>query len=77
MSKRFTFVNVGHFANQDLSRSRNGEACEFRDFCRWLTNDSSVQRAIFQDDVLNRFQLFTLQQIAAVAGETFANRVIH
>ncbi|RYH90979.1 hypothetical protein EVY45_23780, partial [Escherichia coli] len=32
----------------------------------WLTNDSRVQRTVFQDNILNSFQLFTLQQIAAV-----------
>jgi fimbrial chaperone protein len=37
----------------------------------------SIQRAIFQDDVLNRFQLFTLQHVAAMAGETFANCIIY
>ena len=76
VSKRLALVNVGHFTNQNFGGGRHGEACQFSDFGRWLTNDSRVQRAIFQDNVLNGFQLFTLQQVAAVAGETFANRVI-
>ncbi|MCS5873308.1 hypothetical protein LN650_12810 [Klebsiella pneumoniae subsp. pneumoniae] len=66
--------HVGHFtSNQNFGGGRHGEARQFSDFGRWLTNDSRVQRAIFQDNVLNGFQLFTLQQVAAVAGETFAN----
>ena len=77
MCERLAFVNNFHFTDQDFGCCRNGKACEFSNFVGWLTHDSGVQRAIFQDDVLNRFQLFALQQVAAVAGETFANRVIY
>ncbi|VTM71937.1 Uncharacterised protein [Raoultella planticola] len=76
VSKRLALINVGHFTNQNLGGSRNGEACQFSNFVCRLTYDCRVQRAIFQDDVLNGFQLFALQQVAAVAGETFANGVI-
>lgn len=76
MSERFAFVNVGNFADQNLSGGRHGEACQFSDFCRRLTNDRRIQRAIFQDDVLNGFQFFALQQVAAVAGKTFANGIV-
>ncbi len=34
------------------------------------------QAAVFQDDVLHRFQFFTLQQIAAVGSEALAYRII-
>lgn len=76
MSERFAFVNVGNFADQNLSGSWHSEACQFSDFCRWLTNDRRIQCAIFQDDVLNGFQLFTLQQVAAMAGKTLADGVV-
>ena len=75
--KRLAFVDNFHFTDQDFGGCRHSKACQFSDFIRWLTDDSGVQRAIFQDDVLNRFQLFTLQQVAAVAGETFANGIVH
>ena len=76
VSKRLAFINVGHFTNQNFGGGRNGEACQFGNFVCRLTNDSGVQRAVFQDDVLNRFQLFALQQVAAVAGETFTNGIV-
>ena len=76
VSKRLAFINVSHFTNQNFGGGRNGEACQFGNFVCRLTNDSGVQRAVFQDDVLNRFQLFALQQVAAVAGETFTNGVV-
>ncbi|SAP62566.1 Uncharacterised protein [Klebsiella oxytoca] len=77
VGKRLAFINVGDFTNQNLGGHRNGEACQLSDFIRRLTNDSGVQRAIFQNDILNRFQLLALQQVAAVAGETFANGVVY
>ena len=76
MCERFAFINHFHFTDQDLSGSGYGETCEFSDFVCWLTNDGGVQCAIFQDDVLNRFQLFALQQVAAVACEALAHRII-
>ncbi|SAD78154.1 Uncharacterised protein [Enterobacter cloacae] len=75
--KRLAFVDNFHFTDQDFGCCRNGKACKFCNFVCWLTYDSGVQRAIFQDDVLNRFQLFALQQVAAVAGETFTNGVVN
>ena len=77
VSKWFAFVDNFNFTNQNFGGCRNSEACQFSDFIRWLTYDSRVQRAIFQNDILNRFQLFALQQVAAVAGETFANSIIN
>ncbi|CZW08214.1 Uncharacterised protein [Enterobacter asburiae] len=77
MCKRLAFVDNFHFTDQDFGCCRNGKACEFSNFVSRLTHDSSVQRAIFQDNVLNGFQLFALQQVAAVAGETFTNSVVH
>ncbi|SAH77703.1 Uncharacterised protein [Enterobacter bugandensis] len=77
VSKRLAFVDNFNFTDQDLGGRRNGKAREFSDFIGWLTYDGSVQRAIFEDDVLNRFQLFALQQVAAVAGETLAYCVVH
>ena len=77
MSKRLTFINDFHFTNQNLGGSRDAKAGEFSDFIRWLTYDSCVQCTIFQNHVLNGFQFFTLQQVAAVAGETFTNGVVY
>ena len=77
MSERFAIINSRYFADQNLSGFWYGEASQFSNFICRLTNDSRVQRAIFQDNVLNGFQLFALQQVAAVAGETFANCVIN
>ncbi len=77
VSKRLAVINNGDFANQDFGVFRHGEARQFSDFIRRLTHDSGVQRAIFQDNVLNGFQLAALQQVAAVAGETFANGVVY
>ncbi|MNV08873.1 hypothetical protein D3C71_993500 [compost metagenome] len=36
------FINHFHFTNQDLSGSRNSEACQFSNFVCWLTNDGCV-----------------------------------
>ena len=77
VSKRLAFVNHFNFTNQNLGVSRHGETSQLSDFVCRLTHDSCVQRAIFQDDVLNGFQLFALQHVATVAGETFANGVIY
>ena len=77
MGKRFAFINVGNFTNQNFGGNRDGEASQLSDFIRWLTNDRGVQRAVFQDDVLHSLQFLALQQIAAVAGETFANGIVY
>ncbi|SAD43259.1 Uncharacterised protein [Enterobacter hormaechei] len=77
VSKRLTFINDFHFTNQNLGGSRDAKASELSDFIRRLTYDSRVQRTIFQNHVLNGFQFFTLQQVAAVAGETFTNGVVY
>nr|WP_241967328.1 hypothetical protein [Salmonella enterica] len=74
--ERFAFVNDRNFTDQNLGGFWYGEACQFSNFVGWLTDDSGVQSAIFQDNVLNRFQLLALQHVAAVAGETFANGII-
>ncbi|MNC15361.1 hypothetical protein D3C75_631750 [compost metagenome] len=76
VSKWLRFVNNANFTNQNLSVSRYCKACQFSNFGCWLTNDSCVQRAVFQDDVLNSFQLFALQHVAAVGCKTFAHCVI-
>ena len=75
--KRFAFVNNLHFTNQNLGGCWYGEACQFSDFMRRLTNDSGVQTAVFQDDILNGFQLFALQHVATVASKTFTNGVVY
>ena len=77
MSKRLAVINNGNFADEDFGISRDGEARKLSNFGRWLTNDSSVQCAIFQDDVLYGFQLLALQHVAAMAGETRTHCVIH
>ncbi len=77
VSKRLAFINNFYFTDQDLSCFRNREACQFSNFIRRLTNDSSVQCAIFQDNVLNSFQLFALQHVAAVASETLTNCIVY
>ena len=77
MCERFAFINNGHFTDQNLGVFWYREACQFSNFIGWLTNDSRVQRTVFQDNVLNSFQLFTLQQIAAVGCETFTYCVIN
>ena len=77
MCERFAFINNGHFTDQNLGVFWYREACQFSNFIGRLTNDSRVQRTVFQDNVLNSFQLFTLQQIAAVGCETFTYCVIN
>ena len=77
VGKRFAFINVGDFTNQNFGGNRDGEASQFSDFIRRLTYDRGVQGAVFQDDILNSLQLLALQQIAAVAGETFANGIVY
>ena len=77
MSERLAFVNNSHFTDQNFGRCRNREACQFSNFVCRLANDGGIQRAIFQDNVLNGFQLFTLQQVAAVGSKTFANSVVN
>ena len=77
MSEWLGFIHQLHFANQNLGAGRNVDARHFSDFHRWLSNDSGVERAVFQNDILYRLQFSALQQIAAVAGETFAYCVIH
>lgn len=76
VSKWFVFVNVGYFINQNFGGGWYGEVCQFSDFGCWLINDSCVQCVIFQDNVLNGFQFFILQQIVVVVGEMFVNCVI-
>lgn len=58
MCERFAFVNDRNFTDQNLGGFWYGEACQFSDFVGWLADDSGVQSAIFQDNVLNRFQLW-------------------
>ena len=77
MSERLTFINNSHFTDQNLSIFWNREACQFSNFIRRLTNDSCVQRAIFQDNVLNCLQFFALQHVAAVGRETFTHSIIN
>lgn len=77
MCERFAFINNGHFTDQNLGVFWYREACQFSNFIGWLTNDSRVQRTVFQDNILNSFQLFTLQQIAAVGCKTFTYSVIN
>ena len=77
VSERFAFVNNCHFTDQNLSGFWYGEACQFSNFVCRLTNDSRVQRAIFQDNVLNGFQLFALQHVAAVSRETLTYCVVY
>ena len=76
VGERFALIDNFHFTNQDLSGRWNGETGQFSDFISRLTNNSGVERAIFQDNVLNGFQLFALKQVTAVAGETLTNRIV-
>ena len=76
VSKRLALINDFYFTDQNLGGFWNREACQFSNFVCRLTNDSRVQRAIFQDNVLNSFQLFTLQQVTAVSRETLTYCVI-
>ena len=77
VSKRFAFVDNLHFTDQNLSGFWYGEACQFSNLVCRLTNDSCVQRAIFQDNVLNSFQLFTLQHVTAVSCKTLTYSIIY
>lgn len=77
MGERLGLVDQLHFADQHFGVGRHFDACHLGDFRCGLPHDGRVQTAVFQDDVLNRFQFFTLQQIAAVGSEAFAYRIIN
>ena len=77
MRKRFAFIDNRHFTDQNLSGFWYGEACQFSNLVCRLTNDSCVQRAIFQDNVLDCFQLFALQHVAAVSRKTLTYCIIY
>lgn len=76
MCERFRLVDQLHFTDQHFGVGRHFDACHFGDFRCGLPDDGRVQAAVFQDDVLHRFQFFTLQQIAAVGSEALAYRII-
>ena len=63
MCERFAFINNGHFTDQNLGVFWYREACQFSNFIGWLTNDSRVQRTVFQDNVLNSFQLLPVDRL--------------
>ncbi|MNH12336.1 hypothetical protein D3C79_718750 [compost metagenome] len=76
MSKRLRFVNQFHFTDQDFSVGWHFDTGHFSDFWCRLANDSGVQATVFQDDVLNGFQLFALQHVATVGSEACAHCIV-
>ncbi|MNH25371.1 hypothetical protein D3C79_853600 [compost metagenome] len=76
VSERFGFINQFHFTDQHLGACRHFNTGHFGNFRCRLTHDGRVQPAVFQNDVLDRFQLFALQQVAAMGSETFTHCIV-
>ena len=77
MGEWLRLIHQFYLTNQDFSARWHAETRHLRNFECWLTDDSGVQTAIFQNDILDRTQFSTLQHVAAMAGETFTHGVIN
>lgn len=77
MGKGFAFIDVGDFTDQDLGRHRDIKASHLGNLICRLTDNGSIECAVFQDCILHGFQFFTLQQITTMTGKTFTHRIIY